>query len=100
MGNINLNVEIETIDTTKKLMEEKYNELLDEFNNYKMMIENSQDIYDTESATIYRDIGMQYIDIGVKYLNNDLKPYIDALDTIKQIYTETHERLSNSTGGK
>ena len=31
---------------------------------------------------------------------NNLKPYIDALDTIEQIYTETHERLSNSTGGK
>lgn len=99
MGNIFLNVDIESITTTKRLMESEYDELLNEFNNYKTMIEETKNIYDTDSATKYREIGSLYSDIGIKYLNNNMKPYIDSLDDIKQIYMEIYNKESNSVNG-
>ena len=96
MNNIFLNVDIDSIATTKKLMESEYDKLLNEFNNYKTMIEETKNIYDTDSATNYRKMGSLYLAIAIKYLNNNVKPYIDSLDDIKQIYLDTHNILSKS----
>lgn len=100
MGSVNLNINIDSIDTTKKIMESEYNELFDKFNNYKTMIESTKDVYDTDSATMYREIGTKYSDMAISYLNNSIKPYIDELDNIKQVYTETRDKLSSSVGGE
>lgn len=94
-----LTVDIGSISNTKKLMDGKYNELLSLINKYKEIIENTQKIYDTESATLYRKVALGYIEIVQKYLINDFKPYIDRLDEIKSIYIDEYNAIAKDIQG-
>lgn len=94
-----LTVDIGSIANTKKIMDEKYSELVSMVNKYKETIENSKNIYDTESATLYRKVAIGYIEIVEKYLNNEFKPYIDKLDEIKGIYTDEYNAIRKSIQG-
>ncbi len=96
MRKLFLNVDINSIDVTKNIMDKKYLELLDRFNNYKNMLEDTENIYDTETATLYRELGNLYLEMGIKYLNNNLKPCIDALDTIKASYVNVYKDSNNA----
>lgn len=91
-----LNVDIESINTTKSIMENKYNELVDMVNKYKDMVENTQDVYYSDSGTQYRNVAVGYITIINNYLTNDLKPLIDSLDDIKETYVELHSTMKSS----
>ena len=74
MNGIFLNVDIESIDDAKKIMELRYDELVEMFNTFRTKLEETKDVYDTSSAKLYREIGNLYLNMGIKYLNNDLKP--------------------------
>lgn len=100
MNNTNVVVDIKSIASTKKMMDSDYTMLLDMFNKYKQMIEETKSIYDTESATLYRTVATGYLDLIEKYLNNDFKPYIDKLDEISNIYTNEFNAVSQSIGGE
>ena len=63
------------------------------------MIEDTKNVYDTESATLYREMGSLYLEMGIKYLNNSMKPYIDSIDDIKDIYVDSYNKFSNSVNG-
>ena len=94
-----LTVDIGSIANTKKVMDEKYNELISMISNYKKTIEDSKAIYDTESASLYRKIAINYVDLIENYLNNDFKPYIDMLDEIKNIYIDEYNAIAKSIQG-
>ena len=47
-----LTVDIASISNTKKIMDDKLAELLPAIDRYKNIVENTQNIYDTESATL------------------------------------------------
>lgn len=94
-----LTVDITSISNTKKIMDEKFTDLLSMVNHYKDIIENTKNIYDTESATLYRKVALGYIELVQKYLNNELKPYIDKLDEIKNIYIDEYNAIANSVNG-
>ena len=95
-----LTVDIASISNTKKIMDDKLAELLPTIDRYKNIIENTQNIYDTESATLYRKVALGYIELVQKYLNNNLKPYIDKLDKIKNAYVDEYNAIADSiTGG-
>ena len=91
--------DIDSISNTKINMDTKYNELINMITKYKEMIEDTKNIYDTESATIYRKLATMYVDLVENYLNNDLKPYINKLDEIKKIYTDELNLVVNSIQG-
>ena len=94
-----LTVDINSIESTTKLMDDRFNELVNMISKYKEMIEDTKNIYDTESATIYRKIALGYIELIERYLNNDFKPYIDKLDEIRGIYIDEYNSISKSVGG-
>lgn len=94
-----LTVDIGSIANTKKIMDGKYNELVSMINNYKEKMEDTKKVYDTESATLYRKVVLNYIDLVEKYLNSDFKPYIDRLDEIKSIYTDEYNTIAREVRG-
>ena len=94
-----LTVDINSIGSTKKIMDEKHDELISMVNKYKEIVENTKNIYDTESGVLYRKIALGYIELVQNYLNNDLKPYIDRLDEIKSIYIDEYNAIAHSIQG-
>lgn len=94
-----LTVDIGSIANTKKVIDEKYDELVSMINKYKETIENSQNIYDTESATLYRKVVLGYIEIVEKYLSGEFKSYIDRLDEIKSIYIDEYNAIRKAVSG-
>lgn len=94
------NIDIFSIANTKKIMDEKCSELLSMINHYKDVVDNTKNIYDTESATLYRKIAFQYIELVQRYLNNDLKLYIDKLDEVREIYFDKYNAINDSVHGR
>ena len=97
--NKNIVLDIKTIPETKKLMDEKYSELIEMMNNYQKMINDTISIYDTESATLYRKLAETYINYIKGYLNNDFKNYINRLDEIEKVYQDEYTSIDNAIKG-
>lgn len=93
MANVN------SIDSTKRKMDVKIDELMSLLNKYQEIIEESKLIYDTESATLFRRIANSYVEIMKQYLNNECKPYINKLDEVKNKYIEQINAISGSIYG-
>lgn len=91
--------DINNINDTKLKMDNNYNEIISSITKYKEMIEDTVNIYDTESGALYRKVAIAYANIVLRYLNNELKPHIDKLDEIKRIYLEEINAVSDSVGG-
>ena len=92
-------VDINSIDKTKKIMEEKINELLSSIIKYKEIIDNTKNIYDTESAVLYRYVALGYIEMVEKYINNEFREYIDKLDDIKRTYIDEYNSILKNVRG-
>ena len=95
----NIVLKISSISDTKKLIDENYNELVSMIDKYKGMIDDTKNVYDTESANLYRKIADAYIDLVKKYLNTDFKPFVDKLDEIKDIYLREYNTIFESIQG-
>jgi hypothetical protein len=91
-----VSLNIDSFTNTKSQMDDKYNELVKIVSKFKEMIEDSKNIYDTDSASIYRTIALAYSNLVEKYLNNEVKPYIDSLDKIKNVYLDELNALISS----
>ncbi len=76
-----------------------YNELVSMINKYEETVENTKNIYETESGNLYRKIALGYIEFVQNYLNNDLKPYIGRLDEIKSVYIDEYNAIAYSIHG-
>ena len=79
----NIIADIDSIISTKESMDGYYNELLSMINQFQEIIEDTQNIYYTESATLYRKIAINYIESVRNYINNDFKEFIDRIDKVK-----------------
>lgn len=90
---------IESINKTKKMMDDYYNDLINILNKCQNLIEDSVAIYDTESATLFRKVGLSYIELMRKYINDDLKVYIDKLEFAQNTYLEEVNETSQTIGG-
>ena len=90
---------INSISDTKKQIDEKYSELISMIDKYKEMINDTKNVYDTESANLYRTIADAYIDLVKKYLNTDFKPFVDKLDEVKDIYLREYNTIFESIQG-
>lgn len=99
MGKKNVVIDINSIANTKLKMDSECEKLIGMLNKYKTMFEETKAIYDTESATIYRKIADAYIDYVLKYINNDLKPFIGSLDDIKILYIDEISAIAKEVGG-
>ena len=102
-GTLNTNsilVNINSIATTKTLIDQKIEEILKTINIVKEKIDDSQKIYDTESATLYRKISLAYIEIVQKYINDNFIPYINLLDKAKDNYQAAYDNISGMIQGR
>ena len=99
MDNKNIVIDINSIATTKLLMDSECDKLVALLNKYKGMFEETKTIYDTESATLYRTIATKYIDYMIEYINNNFKVYVNSLDDIKKTYVNEINALSSKIGG-
>ena len=99
MDNKNVVIDIKSIESTKKILDDNYTALLELISKYKEMVEDTKRIYDTESGTMYRTLAISYLELIERYLNNDFKPYIDRLDEINKSYMSVFNDVSQSIGG-
>ena len=99
MDNKNIVIDVNSIATTKLLMDSECDKLISLLNKYRGMFEETKAIYDTESATLYRTIATKYIDYMIEYINNNFKVYVNSLDDIKKTYVNEINTLSSKIGG-
>ena len=95
----NIIADIDSIISTKESMDGYYNELLSMINMFQEIIEDTQNIYYTESATLYRKIAINYIESVRNYINNDFKEFIDRIDEVKKIYIDEYNRMDSFVRG-
>jgi len=93
-------IDINSIEKTKKRIDSTYIELTEMIDKYEDMIKDTEKIYSTESAIMYRNIATIYVELIKKYLNRDFKEYIDSLDSIKELYTDLYASIDNATKGE
>ncbi len=95
----NIIADIDSIISTKESMDGYCNELLSMINWFQEIIEDTQNIYYTESATLYRKIAINYIEFVRNYINNDFKEFIDRIDEVKKIYIDEYNQMDSFVRG-
>ena len=96
LNNYDLIFDINDIKNKKILADQKYNELYQNIELLKKMIEETKEVYDTPSSKKYRVVAERYLDITLLYLKNGFKPYIDKLDNIVNSYNELYHETDTS----
>lgn len=94
-----IKVDVNSIKTTRESMNSDYNELMSMLQKYQRMIEDTKKVYDTESATLYRKIAIEYAKYVEYYLKNDFKEYVDKLAKIEEIYLNENALLESRIQG-
>ncbi len=84
----NIFIDINDLTNKRKLLDEKYNELVEMFKNYGKMLDETKEIYDTESANYFRKVSTEFLNLALVKLNTDFKGYIDKLDNTIKSYSE------------
>ena len=87
-------VNIEDVNCKKKIIEQKYSELLALIKEYREMILDTQNIYNTESAKYFRNVVLNYIDIVPIKLDSEFMVYVNNLDTIVEKYSELYSDIT------
>ncbi len=95
MNNYSVSVDIDDLKNKKKMLDDKYNELVKMFQNYKEMIDGTKEIYDTESANYFRKVADEYMNIAITKLETDFKTYIDKLNNTINSYTEYNNLIAS-----
>lgn len=90
-----IRVSNETIVSTKKRMLEETNELKSNLTKFLDNIDDTENIYNTDSATIYRRIAYIYIKSKLAYLN-EFDNLISKLDTAANTYDEVNNYIAKS----
>ena len=57
------------------------------------MIEDTKNIYDTESAKYFRNVALNYMDIVPIKFDSDFLVYVDSLDDIVSKYSEVYHDI-------
>lgn len=99
MDNNIIRADINDIRCKKKMIEQKYHELLEIIKEYRKMVLETQNIYNTESARYFRNVVLNYMDIVPIKLDNEFMAYVNNLDDIVEKYSEMYleiEKMINS----
>ncbi len=92
-------VNIESLVSTKKLIDASFSDLLSLLKRYKKMVDNTKKIYNTETGELYRKYTNAFLDCFEKYLNKYFKSHVDELNFIIKEYDDTYEFIEASTTG-
>lgn len=90
-----VDVDINEIRDVRAKMLEKINDILSNMNKIKNDIEESKKVYDTPSATAFRDSALEFIYSNKTYIETVLIPFVDHLNTVSACYEETINLISN-----
>lgn len=93
-----VNVELETLSSTKNLMINKINEIIELIDSYTNIINESENCFVTNAAVEYRTTAINYTKILKSFINNDFLPLINALDNIKKLYEDQNNAISKGIG--
>lgn len=88
MANYSVFLDMDDLIEKKKLIDEKYSELVGMLKNYKEMIENTEAVYDTNSAKYFRRVASEYMDYSFVKLEQEFKSYVDKLNKTITSYTD------------
>lgn len=102
-------VETENMKTVMKEMSSKIDEIEEMLKNTRVKVEESKKIFDTPTATYFRQKVFDYIDEQKLFMNNDVRPLVEVLGTIANTYEEdfdeeagvisNNKKNSNKTAG-
>lgn len=81
-------VETENMKTVMKEMSSKIDEIEEMLKNTREKVEESKKIFDTPTATYFRQKVFDYIDEQKLFMNNDVRPLVEVLGTIANTYEE------------
>lgn len=81
-------VETENMKTVMKEMSSKIDEIEEMLKNTRVKVEESKKIFDTPTATYFRQKVFDYIDEQKLFMNNDVRPLVEVLGTIANTYEE------------
>ena len=84
-------VETENMKNVMKEMSSKIDELDEILKNTRIKVEESKQIFDTPTATYFRQKVYDYIDQQKLFITNDMRPLIEVLGTIANTYEEDFE---------
>ena len=89
-----VSVNLDDLINKRKLIGEKYEELVVMFKNYQNKLDETKRIYDTGSANYFRKVADEYIKFLLIKMNTDFKPYIDNMDNIISAYKNYNKDVS------
>ena len=92
---MDVEVNVDSLRKTKSNMLLKVDDIVENITEIRDKIEKSKDVYDTPSATKFRDSANNYIYEGMKYIDEMLIPMIENLDTIADTYQDTINNINN-----
>ena len=98
--NYNIHVDIDNLIEKKRIIDEKYNELVHLIKKYREMIVDTRDIFNTPAANLYQNISSQYIDLSLVRLDKRFKKSVDRLDNIIFEYKDFYYIVSNQVKNK
>ena len=81
-------VETENMKTVMKEMASKIDEIDEMLKKTRIKVEESKQIFDTPTATYFRQKVFDYIDQQKLFITNDIRPLIEVLGTIANTYEE------------
>jgi len=85
-------VETDNMKTVMKEMASKIDELDEMLKKTRIKVEESKRVFDTPTATYFRQKVYDYIDQQKLFITNDMRPLIDVLGIVANIYEDDFEQ--------
>ena len=96
-------IETENLKTLMEKMISKTDEILEAITNIEYKIEDSVNFFDTPTAEYFRQNVFEYLDRKKLFINNNLRPLIESLNTIANVYEDDLQKemnlINNKDGG-
>ena len=89
---------IDNISNLQKKIESKGTELLEILSTIMNENDKINEIYDSPTATIYREHINMYLEDQITYIENNYLSLVEILESIKSVYQEEINNISNMVG--
>ena len=89
-----ISVDMDDLINKRKMLGEKYLELVEMMKNYRQMLSDTKEIYDTGSANYFRKVADEYMNHALVKMEQEFKAYIDKLDGTINTYTEYNNLIA------
>ncbi len=91
-------VSIDNISNLQKKIESKGTELLEILSTIMNENDKINEIYDSPTATIYREHINLYLEDRINYIENNYLSLVEILESIKNVYQDEINNISNMVG--